>query len=56
MKKFLNFLKDEEGITAIEYGILAALIAVGVTTAVAFITSGMNKGFEKIGAKMTPAE
>jgi Flp pilus assembly protein TadG len=34
MKKLLRFLKDEEGVTAIEYGLIAALIAVGIITAV----------------------
>jgi len=28
MEKLIRFLKDEEGVTAIEYGLIAALIAV----------------------------
>ena len=28
MKKLMRFLKDEEGVTAIEYGLIASLIAV----------------------------
>ncbi len=34
MKKLLRFLKDEDGVTAIEYGLIAALIAVGIIAAV----------------------
>ena len=28
MEKLMRFLKDEDGVTAIEYGLIAALIAV----------------------------
>ena len=28
MNKIINFLKDEEGVTAIEYALIAALVAV----------------------------
>jgi pilus assembly protein Flp/PilA len=34
MKKLIRFLKDEDGVTAIEYGLIAAIIAVGLITAV----------------------
>ncbi len=35
MKKLIRFLKkDEDGVTAIEYGLIAAIIAVGIITAV----------------------
>ncbi len=34
MKKLIRFLKDEDGVTAIEYGLIAALIAVGIVAAV----------------------
>ena len=34
MQKFVaRFVKDESGATAIEYGLIAALIAVGIITA-----------------------
>ncbi len=33
MKKLLRFLKDEDGVTAIEYGLIVAIIAVGIITA-----------------------
>ena len=28
MKKIINFLKEEEGVTAIEYALIAALVAI----------------------------
>jgi len=34
MKKLLQFAKDESGATAIEYGLIAAGIAVAIITAV----------------------
>ncbi|SDQ91748.1 Flp family type IVb pilin [Pseudovibrio sp. Tun.PSC04-5.I4] len=34
---FAKFFKDESGATAIEYGILAALIAVAIITTVGFV-------------------
>ncbi len=37
MKKLLRFLKDEEGGTAIEYGLISAIIAIG--TIVAAVTA-----------------
>ena len=30
MEKLLKFVKDEEGATAVEYGLLVALIAAGI--------------------------
>ena len=34
MKRFFKFLKAEDGVTALEYGLLAALIAVVIIAAV----------------------
>ena len=34
MKGFVAFLKDEEGATAIEYGLLAALISIAAIAAI----------------------
>ena len=35
MTKLMNLILDEEGATAIEYGLIAALIAAGIVTATA---------------------
>ena len=43
-----KFLRDEEGVTAIEYGMIAAMIAVGVSVAVYAIGTQLNTLFLKI--------
>jgi pilus assembly protein Flp/PilA len=49
MSKFMTrFLKDESGATAIEYGLIAALIAVVLVTALTGIGSSLEEAFEKI--------
>ena len=42
MKKLLRFLKDEDGVTAIEYGLIVALIAVAVGTIAAVTGVGLK--------------
>ncbi len=53
MKKLMTAMKafwnDEEGATAIEYGLIAALIAVVILAAVSTIGTNLNTVFEKIG-------
>ncbi|MBN7778626.1 Flp family type IVb pilin [Nitratireductor aquimarinus] len=54
---FSKFLKDESGATAIEYGLLAALIAVGIIAAAGALGDGVSATFEKVAEKLeTPAE
>ncbi|WP_297692382.1 Flp family type IVb pilin [Phenylobacterium sp.] len=49
MSKYVTrFLKDESGATAIEYGLIAALIAVVLVTAVTAVGSKLNTTFTKI--------
>lgn len=43
-----DFLRDEEGVTAVEYGLIAALIAVAVVVTVTAVGSELNKVFKKI--------
>lgn len=54
MEKFLNasrrFLRDEEGVTAIEYGLIAALIAVAIIVGARFVGTGLNNTFRNIAA------
>lgn len=42
---FEQFLKDEEGVTAIEYGLIAALIAVAIIAMVALVGDQLNNVF-----------
>ncbi|MFZ3127148.1 MAG: Flp family type IVb pilin [Rhodoferax sp.] len=51
-----KFLRDEEGVTAIEYGLIAALIAVAVIATVYLVGQELNNTFVKIKTCLvTPA-
>jgi pilus assembly protein Flp/PilA len=52
IKKLINFFKDEEGASMVEYGLLVALIAVVVMGAVALIGTDMNAKFTAVDAKL----
>ena len=53
MTMFSRFLKDESGATAIEYGLIAALIAVVVITALRTIGTNLSSVFTSIGTSLT---
>jgi pilus assembly protein Flp/PilA len=56
MSKFAKrFLKDESGATAIEYGLIAALIAVVIIGAVGAIGSQLNTTFSTISSSLATA-
>jgi pilus assembly protein Flp/PilA len=56
MNKFIaRFVKDESGVTAMEYGMIAALIAVAILTALGTIGTQLNTAFTKIGTSLTTA-
>jgi pilus assembly protein Flp/PilA len=40
-----KFLRDEEGVTAIEYGLIAALIAAALVTGLTLVTGGLTNAF-----------
>jgi pilus assembly protein Flp/PilA len=44
----LRLRRDEKGATAVEYGIMVALIAVIIIAAVTFLGKGMNDAFTQI--------
>ena len=52
MKKLFGFLKDEEGATAIEYGLIAALIAVAIITAVTTIGTKLTSTFTAVSDQL----
>ena len=53
MSKFVTqFLKDESGATAIEYGLIVALIAVVIVGAVTTIGTGMSAKFQEVSDKV----
>ena len=55
MTKFARFLKDESGATAIEYGLIVALIAVVIIAAVTAIGGTLNTTFTTIDTKLQDA-
>lgn len=51
MSKFVSrFVKDESGATAIEYGLIVALIAVVIISAVTTLGSNLNSTMTKAGS------
>jgi pilus assembly protein Flp/PilA len=50
MSKFFAFLKDESGATAIEYGLIAALISVVIITAVKLVGTNLTTTFDAVAA------
>jgi len=46
---------SESGVTAIEYGLLAALIAVAIVTSVTLVGTKLVTVFGKISTALTPA-
>ncbi len=47
-----NFLSDEEGVTAIEYALIAALIAVAIIAAVTLVGTDIAAIFTNISTKL----
>jgi len=53
MSKFVTrFMKDESGATAIEYGLIVALIAVVIITAVSAVGNSLSTQFTTINGKL----
>jgi pilus assembly protein Flp/PilA len=52
-KLFARFLKNEDGATAIEYGLIAALIGVAIIGAVTTVGDDLTATFEAISAGLT---
>ena len=48
MKKFSQFLKNESGATAIEYGLIAAGIAIAIIVAVQLVGTNLETAFDNI--------
>ncbi len=48
MSKFLKLIRNEEGATAIEYGLIAALIAVAAIGAMQGIGNTLNTTFNNV--------
>lgn len=52
MKKLISFFKDEEGATAVEYGLMVALIAVVIIAAVTTLGKNINGVFTNVAGNV----
>lgn len=48
-----KFLRDEDGVTAIEYGLIASLIAVVIIVGAGLVGTNLNATFNFIAGKLT---
>ncbi len=55
MKTLSRFMNDESGATAIEYGLIAALISVGIIAAATTLGNGLSNLFSGIGGNLDTA-
>lgn len=52
----MNLLKDEEGVTAIEYALIAALIGVAIVATVTLVGNEVNATFNTVKTKLNDAQ
>ena len=55
MKFFQNLLRDEAGAIAIEYGLIAALIAVAAIAAMSSLGTQLSTTFNKVSGHLSTA-
>ena len=55
MAKFLKLIRNEKGATAIEYGLIAALIAVAAIAAMGAVGSALNETFTNVSDGLSGA-
>jgi pilus assembly protein Flp/PilA len=47
-----KFIREEDGVTAIEYGLIAALVAVAIIAGASALGTALNGLFTRLGACM----
>ena len=55
IKKFFKLLKDRYGVTAIEYGLIAALVGVAIIGGVTLLGGGLNTMFTDVNTTLSAA-
>jgi pilus assembly protein Flp/PilA len=53
VNQFVRFMQEEEGATAIEYGLLASLIAGVIVGAVTILGGNVNTSFTKVSTALS---
>ncbi|QRX84719.1 Flp family type IVb pilin [Glaciimonas sp. PAMC28666] len=48
----MKFLRDEDGVTAIEYGLIAGLVAIAIIAGATAIGTSLKGIFDAIGTKL----
>ncbi len=52
MNTIKNYFKEDNGVTAIEYGLIAALIAVVIIAAITLVGTRLSAKFQYIATKL----
>jgi pilus assembly protein Flp/PilA len=55
MNLFSRFMSDESGVTAIEYGLIAAIVAVGIIAALGNVKTALQTTFNSVGTNLNTA-
>ena len=51
-KRIARFVKDKSGVTAIEYGLIALLVAVGIIASVTLVGDSVSAMFNTVASSM----
>lgn len=51
-KLFARFAHDEQGATAIEYGLIAAIVGVGIISGLTTLKGGLNGLFSRVNTNL----
>ena len=54
MSKLIKLFKAEEGATAVEYGVLVALIIAACVVIIYAVGTKISSAFQKVNAQLTP--
>ncbi len=52
IEKIAWFVQDQDGVTAIEYGLIAALIAIGIVVALTTVGTDLKTVFSTVAADL----
>jgi len=52
---FKRFIKDESGATAIEYGLIAAIVSIGLIATLRGLKTNLSSTFSKVGTALVNA-
>jgi len=55
MEKLIEFFKDEQGVTAIEYALIASLIAIVIVAALYFVGGEVSGTYENVASEVSNA-